>query len=91
MNSQGMATTCDLDQLANDEILHILHKAAQPLSTIQGILELTLSKDMTAKEIKEWLEKAAQQIMQANSTFRQLRVVVEKQAVWCSEGRAQNV
>jgi hypothetical protein len=91
MESQGMEVAHKIDRTANEAILRILHKTAQPLSTIRGILELTLTEAMTAEEKKAWLEQAVEQISQANSRFEQLRRAVEKQAGWYSEARTFNV
>lgn len=91
MESQRMETVHHADRSANDAILRILHKTAQPLSTIRGILELTLTEAMTAEEKKAWLEQAVEQISQANSRFEQLRRVVEKQADWFGEAKTFNV
>jgi hypothetical protein len=86
-----MEVAHNADHAASDAILRILHKTAQPLSTIQGILELTLTEAMTAEEKKAWLEQAVEQITQANSRFDQLRRVVEKQAGLYGEGRVLHV
>lgn len=80
MEGHGMEAVHNVDRSVNDAILRILHKTAQPLSTIRGILELTLTEAMTSEEKKAWLEQAVEQISQANSRFEQLRRVVEKQA-----------
>jgi signal transduction histidine kinase len=81
----------NVDRSGNDAILRILHKTAQPLSTIRGILELTLSEAMTAEEKQAWLQQAVEQISQANSRFEQLRRFVEKQAGLGSEARTLHV
>lgn len=76
---------------AHDSILRMLHRTAQPLTTIRGILELTLTETMTAEEKKAWLEQAVEQISQASSSFNQLREIVIKQAGLYSEARALHV
>jgi signal transduction histidine kinase len=76
---------------ANAAILRMLHHTAQPLTTIRGILELTLSEAMTAEEKKAWLQKAVEQISQANSSFDQLRKIVEKQTGLYPEVRTFHV
>lgn len=80
-----------VDRSGSDAILRILHKTAQPLSTIRGILELTLTEAMTAEEKQAWLQQAVEQISQANSRFEQLRRVVEKQAGLGSEAKTLHV
>ncbi len=57
--------------------LGILHRIAQPLSTVRGILELTLAETMSADEKKAWLEQAMEQLLRATSGFDQLRHIVE--------------
>ena len=79
MNAQNLKSDHKVDHSAYEAILRILHKTAQPLSTIRGILELTLTEAMTPEEKKVWLQQAVEQISQANSRFEQLRRVVEKQ------------
>ncbi len=74
MNSQSSTH----DRAAEDAILRILHRTAQPLSTVRGILELTLAEGMTADERQAWLQQAMEQIVQATATFDQLRQFVEK-------------
>jgi len=91
MESYGMETAHDVDRSANDAILRILHKTAQPLSTIRGILELTLTEAMTPEEKHEWLQQAVEQISQANSRFEQLRRAVEKQAGLYPEAKTLHV
>ena len=73
MNSQSSTH----DRAAEDAILRILHRTAQPLSTVRGILELTLAEGMTADERQAWLQQAMEQIVQATATFDQLRQLVE--------------
>lgn len=75
----------------NDTILRMLHRTAQPLTTIRGILELTLTEAMTTEEKKAWLQKAVEEISQANSSFDQLRKIVEKQAGLYPEARTLHV
>ena len=91
MDSHSSGITHNADRLANDPILRLLHRTAQPLSTIQGILEMTLTESMTAEEKRAWLEQAMEQIAQATSGFNQLRKFVETQACMNSEGRAMHV
>ena len=86
-----METAHNVDRSGNDALLRILHKTAQPLSTIRGILELTLTEAMTAEEKQAWLQEAVEQISQANSRFDQLRRAVEKQAGLGSEARTLHV
>ena len=57
----------------------MLHQIAQPLATVQGILELTLTEAMSADEKKAWLQQAMEQLLRATSGFDQLRQVVETQ------------
>jgi hypothetical protein len=77
MDSHSSGITHNHDRTAEDAILRILHRTAQPLSTVRGILELTLAEAMTADEKKAWLQQAMEQLLQATSTFEQLRQLVE--------------
>jgi signal transduction histidine kinase len=62
---------------AEDTILRMLHRAAQPLSIILGILELTLTEDMTDEERKDWLQRSMDELLRVTATFDQLRQFVE--------------
>lgn len=59
------------------EILLILHRTAQPLSTVRGILELILADALPEDEKRMWLQQAVQQTLQIISSFTQLREVAE--------------
>ena len=91
MDSHVSGTTHYADPSVNDAILRLLHRTAQPLTTIQGILEMTLTESMTAEEKRAWLEKAVEQTVQATSDFNQLRKIVETWTCLNSEGRAMHV
>ncbi len=79
MDSHRAVIAQNPDPVGEDALLRILHRTAQPLSTVRGILELTLEDAMTADEKKVWLQQAMEQIIQATSTFEQLRQLVETQ------------
>jgi signal transduction histidine kinase len=79
MDSHRAGLAHNLDRTGEDAILRILHRTAQPLSTVRGILELTLEDAMTADEKKAWLQQAMEQIIEATATFDQLRQLVETQ------------
>ncbi len=89
MNSPSSGITHNYDRTAEDAILRILHRTAQPLSTVRGILELTLAEAMTADERKAWLQQAMEQIVQATSTFDQLRQFVETSRYGTSSTKAR--
>jgi len=91
MDSDVSGITHNADRFASDGILRLLHWTAQPLSTIQGILEMTLTETMTAEEKQAWLEQAMEQIAQATSGFNQLRKIMETQSGWNAEERTMHV
>ncbi len=62
---------------SEDAILGMLHRAAQPLSTVLGIVELTLTEEMAADERKDWLQRAMDELLRLTATFDQLRQFVE--------------
>lgn len=78
MDFQSHEFTRNGDLSVEDAILMMLHRTAQPLSTLRGILELTLAEAMTADEKKAWLQQAMEQLLRATSNFEQLRELVEK-------------
>jgi nitrogen-specific signal transduction histidine kinase len=77
MDFQSRQNTRTKDLSVEDAVLMLLHRTAQPLSTVRGILELTLAEAMTADEKKAWLQQAMEQLLQATSNFEQLRQLVE--------------
>ncbi|HVM91865.1 MAG TPA: hypothetical protein VMT67_03580 [Terriglobales bacterium] len=91
MNTSVAEVALNPDRPVADPILGMLHRTAQPLCTIRGILELTLTEAMTAEEKSVWLQKAVEQISQACTRFDQLRQIVEKQARSRTEARAMHV
>jgi signal transduction histidine kinase len=91
MDFQRSAVNLGVDGSVNDSILRMLHRTAQPLTVIRGILEMTLTETMTAEEKKAWLEQAVEQITQASARFDQLRKTMEVQAGLHSEVRAIHV
>lgn len=77
MNSYSTATTHRA--AAIEDPSRMLHQIAQPLATVQGILEMTLTEAMSADEKRAWLQQAMEQLLRATSGFDQLRQVVETQ------------
>ena len=91
MDSQTNPMNFAVDNSVNDSILGMLHRTAQPLTVIRGILEMTLTEAMPAEEKNAWLERAVEQIEQANVRFEQLRKTVEVQAGLHPRARAVHV
>jgi hypothetical protein len=78
MDCRNVEVTNDAGSTAKAEMLLILHRTAQPLSTVRGILELILAEAVTEDEKRMWLQQAMQQTLQIVSSFNQLREVAEE-------------
>jgi hypothetical protein len=78
MDRRNVESTNDAGSTARAEMLLILHRTAQPLSTVRGILELILTEALTEDEKRKWLQQAMQQTLQIVSSFKQLREVAEE-------------
>ena len=56
-------------------ILHALHQAAQPLTVLQGVLELALIKSETVEEYRQSIETALLQTGRIVDCLNQIRIL----------------
>jgi hypothetical protein len=78
LDCRNVEMTNPSESATRAEILLILHRTAQPLSTVRGILELILADALPEDEKRMWLQQAVQQTLQVVSSFTQLREVAEE-------------
>jgi hypothetical protein len=57
-----------------------LHQMAQPLTVLQGTLELALMQLPTADESRQWLEAALEQACRLASDLAQVQKLVNEEA-----------
>jgi hypothetical protein len=57
------------------KILHELHQAAQPLTVLQGVLELALIKSETVEEYRQSIETALLQTGRIVDCLNQIRML----------------
>jgi len=64
------------DQAITAAVSRELHRTAQPLTILQGLLELMLSSVSTAEECKSSLERAIEEVHRLTSCFDDVRKLV---------------
>ena len=57
----------------NGVLLHELHQAAQPLTVLQGLLELSLLKARTMDDFRDSVEAAIDQVQRVAACFNHVR------------------
>jgi len=62
-----------IDQGIAVAISRELHKTAQPLTALQGLLELSLQREQTVQQYRGSVEKAIQQLQRVTDCFGQIR------------------
>jgi len=65
-----------LDQQQAAELSRDLHQAAQPLTVLQGCLELALARPHTAEEYKYSIERALDESRRLSACFDRIRDLV---------------
>jgi hypothetical protein len=70
------AMTGASDPIANGVIAHELHQTAQPLTVLQGLLELALLSSATAEEYRAVIQRAVEESRRVSSAFDQMRKLV---------------
>jgi len=63
-----------------DAVGQMLHRTAQPLTVIRGILELSLTQPMTADEQRSCLNQALARLSEVTAEFDELRELVNVRA-----------
>jgi signal transduction histidine kinase len=64
-----MAAGCNLNQ----EISRRLHDTAQPLTVLQGMLELALLKARTVEEYRDYCQQAIEELQRVTNHFDRVR------------------
>jgi signal transduction histidine kinase len=72
----GSGLTETLDPLKASVILHELHQTAQPLTVLQGLLELALLSSATAEEYRGVIQRAVEESRRVSSGFDRIRKLV---------------
>jgi signal transduction histidine kinase len=72
----GSGLTETLDPLEADVILDELHQTAQPLTVLQGLLELALLSSATAEEYRGVIQRAVEESRRVSRGFDQMRKLV---------------
>jgi hypothetical protein len=72
----GSCLTETFDPLKASVILHELHQTAQPLTVLQGLLELALLSSATAEEYRGVIQRAVEESRRVSSGFDQIRKLV---------------
>jgi len=65
-----------LDRHKAAELSRDLHQVAQPLTVLQGFLELALTKPHTAEEYKHSIERALDESRRVSACFDRIRELV---------------
>jgi hypothetical protein len=72
-------TLVSADQGISGAISRVLHQAAQPLSILQGTLELALAGASTVDEFKIAIEQSLQELLRVTDSFEHLRTLAQLQ------------
>ena len=70
-----------------EKLTRQLHQTTQPLSVLQGLLELTLVQARTADDYKHSVERAITELNRVIDGFEQLRTLVATAAAKGSQGK----
>src|SRR5271170_83775 len=65
--------TAVLDAVTSSRISHELHQTAQPLTALQGLLELALLMPHTAEEYRSVVQQAMEHSLRISGCFDHLR------------------
>jgi signal transduction histidine kinase len=72
----GSGVTETLVPLRASVILHELHQTAQPLTVLQGLLELALLSSATAEEYRGVIQRAVEESRRVSRGFEQMRNLI---------------
>ena len=72
--SSGMTNAADA--VTNNALADELHQAAQPLTVLQGLLELALLSSYTAEEYRSVIQRAMEQSRRILDGFDQVRRLI---------------
>jgi hypothetical protein len=72
----GTCLTETFDPIKAGAILHQLHQTAQPLTVLQGLLELALLSPATAEEYRAVIQRAVKESLRVTAGFEQMRMLV---------------
>ena len=65
------------NQAMSGAVAHALHQTTQPLTVLQGVLELALLTATTVDEYKHALERSLQETRRVTDCFEHLRAVAQ--------------
>ena len=80
LSTPNCPMTLGSGQAANSAISRELHQTAQPLTVLQGLLELALLSSCTAEEYRGVIQRAIEQSRRIADGFDQLRKLVHLSA-----------
>jgi hypothetical protein len=73
MTRVSQSTTKGVDPKGTDDLSRDLHQAAQPLTVLQGCLELVLSRPHTVDEYKRSIQRALDESRRVSACFERIR------------------
>jgi signal transduction histidine kinase len=68
-----------VNQEMSGAVAHALHQTTQPLTVLQGLLELALLKTNTVDEYKRVLSRSLQELRRVTDCFEHLRAITQLQ------------
>jgi len=72
LGETAVSTESDLSQRLSRQ----LHQTTQPLSVLQGLLELALVEVRTAEQYQQSIQRALEEVRRASDCFQQLRTLI---------------
>lgn len=75
-NAKTDGTTVSADQNISRNLSRQLHETTQPLSVLQGLLELALIESHTTDDYKHSIEKALEELARVSDCFEELRRLI---------------
>lgn len=82
MHTQGFQShSADTSTEDVKKIFHALHQTAQPLTVLQGVLELALIKSETVEEYRQSIETALLQTGRIVDCLNEIRMLVNTDAL----------
>jgi signal transduction histidine kinase len=72
----GEPVVC-VDQEISASLSHGLHQTTQPLTVLQGTLELALLNASTVEEYKQAVERSLEELQRVTDSFEDLRTLMQ--------------
>jgi hypothetical protein len=73
----GEPVVC-VEQAIPDALSRSLHQATQPLTVLQGTLELALLSASTVQEYKQAVERSLEELQRVTDSFEHLRTLAQE-------------